>query len=237
MEEDTVILPGLHAIKHALRFGAAISKVFVLDKSAAGKLVREIAPDVADQLLHLAEEITAHEFKQRFGELHPTGIAALAQKPVVSTPPFQQENRSAPAILLENPRRTGNVGAVIRVAAAAGSSGVMTTGEMDPWHPEVIRGSAGLHFALPVMKLDGTSKLQGPIIVLDPDGDDISITGIPANAVLAFGTERSGVSVRLRKQADVLMSIPMRAGVSSLNLATSVAVALYYWRLSQPSKG
>jgi len=49
--------------------------------------------------------------------------------------------------------------------------------------------------------------------------------------VLAFGTERHGLSRELLESADARISIPMRAGVSSLNLATSVAAVLFAWRL------
>jgi tRNA G18 (ribose-2'-O)-methylase SpoU len=54
---------------------------------------------------------------------------------------------------------------------------------------------------------------------------------LPASAVLAFGTERYGVSDELLALADARVSIPMRDGVSSLNLATSVAAVLFAWRL------
>ncbi len=57
-------------------------------------------------------------------------------------------------MLLEDPRHFGNLGAVIRVAAAAEAAGVLTTGRQDPWDPVAVRGSAGLHFALPVARLE-----------------------------------------------------------------------------------
>ena len=55
-----------------------------------------------------------------------------------------------------------------------------------------------------------------------------------ARAVLAFGTERHGLSDELLERADARIAIPMRAGVSSLNLATSVAVTLFAMRLAKP---
>ena len=64
-----------------------------------------------------------------------------------------------------------------------------------------------------------------PLVVLDPGGEELS--GLPEGALLGFGTERDGVSARLAAQADARLRIPMRAGVSSLNLATAVAVVLY----------
>ena len=55
---------------------------------------------------------------------------------------------------------------------------------------------------------------------------------LPERAVLAFGTERYGLSRELMARADAAVSIPMAPGVSSLNLATSVAAVLFAWRLS-----
>ena len=48
----------------------------------------------------------------------------------------------------------GNMGACVRVAAAADAAAVLTTGSNDPWHPEALRGAAGLHFALPVARVE-----------------------------------------------------------------------------------
>ena len=126
--------------------------------------------------------------------------------------------RTAPLVVLDAPRSPGNAGAVIRVAAAAGASGVATIGTLDPWHPTVLRGSAGLHYALPVLHVEA-SELDGPFVLLDADGDIHA--SLPDHAVLVVGSERSGIG------PDLVLALPMRAGVSSLNLATAVAAALY----------
>jgi TrmH family RNA methyltransferase len=51
--------------------------------------------------------------------------------------------------------------------------------------------------------------------------------------VLAFGTERHGLSSELRARCDRIVALPMRAGVSSMNLATSVSATLLSWRMAQ----
>ena len=68
------------------------------------------------------------------------------------------DRRAAPIVLLEDPRDLGNMGACVRVAAAADIAGVLSTGSHDPWHPDALRGAAGLHFALPVARLDGLEQ-------------------------------------------------------------------------------
>lgn len=52
---------------------------------------------------------------------------------------------------------------------------------------------------------------------------------LPDDALLAFGSERHGLSAELRARADTLLALPMRPQVSSYNLATSVAMALFHW--------
>jgi RNA methyltransferase, TrmH family len=134
-------------------------------------------------------------------------------------------------ILLEQPKNMGNIGACIRVSAAAGAAAVLTTGENDPWYPDAVRGAAGLHFALPVAAVAALPASDRPLLAIDPEGEELGATSLPDRAVLAFGTERHGISGELLERADARVAIPMRPGVSSLNLATSVAIALYCQRL------
>jgi TrmH family RNA methyltransferase len=87
-----------------------------------------------------------------------------------------------------------------------------------------------------IAALDGTPSAgdveRRPLLALDPSGEPLQPRELPARAVLAFGTERYGLSEELLARADARVSIPMRAGVSSLNLATSVAAVLFAWRLA-----
>ena len=76
------------------------------------------------------------------------------------------------------------------------------------------------------------SELDRPLLAIDPDGEAIEPSALPSRALLAFGTERHGLSRELLDRADARIGIPMRPGVSSLNLATSVAAVLFAWRLS-----
>jgi RNA methyltransferase, TrmH family len=160
---------------------------------------------------------------------------ALAERPRVDPPGVLSDQRPTPVVVLEDPRDLGNMGACVRVAAAAGIAGVFTTGSHDPWHPDALRGAAGLHYVLPVARLDSLQPLgrgERPLIALDPAGDPLEPAALPERAVLAFGTERYGLSRELIARADANLSIPMTPGVSSLNLATSVAAVLFAWRLS-----
>lgn len=220
-DPSSVVLEGFHAVKHAVRFGAELVQVVAREGAELDDLAAALAPDV-----RLAPVWVAVEVFDALVPLPPrTGVVGLARRPAVEVPAA----RRAPAVLLEDPRDLGNVGACVRVAAAADASAVLTTGGMDPWSPEALRGSAGLHFALPVVHVERVDV--GPIVALDPEGERFAAGLIAPDAILAFGTERAGLSEELLDHAELRLALPMRAGVSSLNLATAVSAALYAWRL------
>jgi TrmH family RNA methyltransferase len=228
------VLEGFHPLKHALRFDATVLEVVTNDTARLQGLAAQLAPELGARLLELAREIDPAVFAQLAPLAPSTGVMALAERAAVDTAALLADRRVAPLILLEDPRDLGNMGACVRVAAAADAAGVLSTGSHDPWHPDALRGAAGLHYAIPVARLQHLHQLQAlerPLLALDPDGDPLEPAKLPAGAVLAFGTERHGISAELLSSADARIAIPMRTGVSSLNLATSVAAVLFAWRL------
>ncbi|GAB7103064.1 TrmH family RNA methyltransferase [Streptomyces phaeofaciens JCM 4814] len=228
---DSVLLDGFHALKHAVRFGAEIPVAVTADRTAALALADELAPDVRPRLDALLTEVPEAVYASLVPRPHPTAVAALAVRPARAAhlERLARTPRGAPVVVLDHPRNLGNAGAVIRLAAGFGATGVVTTGTLDPWHPTVVRGGAGLHFATAVERLAVDELPPGPVFALDPEGDDIRGVKLPDDALLAFGSERSGLSADLRARADHLLSLPMRPQVSSYNLATSVAMTLYHW--------
>ena len=225
-DERLAILEGFHALKHALRFGAEIELVAAADPEGLERLAAELAPDLAGRFRALAQCVAAAELERLVPRAPRTQVVAIARRP-----PFRLPG-AGPVVLLEDPRDLGNVGAVVRVAAAADAAAVLTTGLHDPWDPAALRGAAGLHFALPVARAQHAALTGRPLLALDPDGALLDPRQLPSNAVLAFGTERHGLSDELLARADARLRLPMRAGVSSLNLATAVAAVLFAWRLS-----
>jgi TrmH family RNA methyltransferase len=227
------VLEGFHAIKHALRFGADLRLIATSDADALEGLAAALAPDLAGAFRDRAQ-VVPHAV---LGVLAPhtpaTRVVAVARRPAVDRAALLADGQG-PVVLLEDPRHLGNLGAAVRVAAAAGADGVLTTGPRDPWDPAALRGSAGLHFALPVARVASVEPAGRPLVAFDPGGAPLAPGGLPARAVLAFGTERHGLSGGLLARAALRVAIPMRAGVSSLNLATAVAVALYAGGLARP---
>jgi TrmH family RNA methyltransferase len=234
-DQELVLLDGFHAVKHALRFRADVPLIVSTDKQGLVAMASALAPDLVGKLAARVVEVTADLYRKLLPRTHPTGTAAWARRPpesfvdVLRTP----GPRNAPVVVLDNPRNLGNVGAVVRLAAGMGCSGVLTTGGVDPWHPQVVRGSAGLHFAIPVLSGRIDTLPAGPLIAFDANGTDLRLARIPDNALLAFGSERLGISTAVRGKATSLLAIPMQPKVSSYNLATSVAMVLYHWSLQR----
>ena len=231
MAQDEVVVDGLHAVKHAHRFGADLRRVLVDDRARARALAARLAPDL-DGLLASADEVGPGPLDALAGPRRSaTGVVALAVRP--DDDGRLPTVRASPAVVLEAPRHAGNVGAVVRTAAAAGASAVGVSGGLDPWSAACLRGSAGLHWALPVVRLEDVATAGGPLVALAVDGDLRHPADLPADAVLAVGTEREGLSDAVLDAADLRLALPLRPGVASLNVAASVAASLYAWRLGR----
>jgi TrmH family RNA methyltransferase len=223
-----VVLEGLHAVKHAIRFGADLDGLWTDAPDVVLALARDLAPDIVPILSARLETLPGDLFAGLAASPPETRLIALATRPAYALNGIGE----GWVVLLDRPRHPGNLGAVIRVAAAAEAAAVCCLGGVDPWSAAAVRGAAGLQFALPVLALDGLPPLDRPLIAFDDEGERFAAGTIPDDAVLAFGSERDGLSPDLRASADRLVAIPMRPGVSSLNLASAVAVALYARRLA-----
>ena len=218
-----MVLESFHAIKHAIRFGGEILGAWTADRDEVEHLLERLAPDV-----HIPVEVVNIQALKKV--VPRAQIVAVARRPVQPDPDTVLAGPGH-VVLLEDPRHLGNLGAVVRVAAAAGVGGVMSTGRHNPWHPDALRGSAGLHFALPVHHIRAVRTGGRDLVAFDPAGEAFVPEEFPARAILAFGTERDGLSDELLAHAQRRVALPMSPGVSSLNLATAVAATLYALKL------
>lgn len=218
-----VLLEGLHPWKHASRFGAIVHVAVTPDRTELERLGTSLAPD-----LDLASvlEVTATVWQQLAPRDTSSPLLAVAE---VRDWTLDDIGHDGHVVVLDRPRHAGNVGASIRAAAAAGAAGLVVLGGIDPWSVASVRGAAGLQYALPVVRLaEGAdlSVLGRTSVALDPDGP---ILDGPASSPTAwvFGTERDGLDPAIRAACDHTASLPMRPGVSSLNLAVAVGAVLY----------
>lgn len=224
-----VVLEGVHAIKHALRFNARIREVYAVDAERVCTLMHELAgQEEAAALKQLVREIPKEQIAALAPNALRSGVLALAEHPYIQTGAPSVPQRGV-VVFLEDPRDLENIGAVVRVSAGFGAAAVLVSGRVNPWHANCIRASAGLHFAVPVLHIESLEQLpeSRQLIACTAEGENMYTATIPHNAVLAFGTERHGISETLQSMAQNTIAIPMQPRVSSLNLATSVSAVLY----------
>jgi RNA methyltransferase, TrmH family len=236
-DRGLAVLEGFHALKHALRFGAVVLEAIASQPRQLDELVSELAPDLAGVLVERVTAVSGEVLAEVVPQTPYTGVVAIARRPEVDLTAVLADPRPAPVVLLEEPRNIGNLGACVRVAAAANAAGVLATGRNDPWYPEALRAAAGLNFALPVTTVEELPPGDRPLVAIDPEGEDLHRAGLPPRAILAFGTERHGLSPGLLERADLRLGVPMRPGVSSLNLATAVAAVLFSQPLAAEAEG
>ena len=228
-----VVIEGFHPLKHAIRFGAELLEVVTPNLRELAALQAEYAPDIEKTISGLASAVPDDVFEKLAPVSPPTRVLAIARRPAVDITALLDNPAPAPVVLLENPRNLFNIGAAVRAAAAAGATGLMNTGNLDPWKPGALTTGVGLQFAIPVARTDTVPACDRPLVAVDLGGEPLPGFRIPDRALLAFGTERQGLSRELLDAADFRVSIPMENGVSSLNLAVSVAVVLYNWKLGK----
>jgi tRNA G18 (ribose-2'-O)-methylase SpoU len=221
-----VRLEGVHAVKHALRFGAAVEVVVTPDRARLLALVDALADDVVAAVTAMAVEVPTAVWDELAPRGLPSPSLAVARRPLVTV----ADVLATPGrvLALDRPRHLGNLGAAIRVAAAAGAGGVLVVDGPDPWHPTVVRAAAGLSYAVACAATPSLPATDRPLVALHPGGEPLGRVRLEHDAVVLVGTERAGLGPELLARADRTVAIPMRAGVSSLNLATAVAVALYH---------
>lgn len=124
----------------------------------------------------------------------------------------------------------GNVGTMIRTAAAFGWGFAFTPGSADPWAPKVLRAGAGGHFRTGVWSIDGLEELRdtgfAPVATVARGGLPPWEVE-PARHAVLIGEEASGLDDETAAACEVLLTIPMPGGTESLNAAAAAAIVLY----------
>ena len=140
------------------------------------------------------------------------------------------------SVILDRVQDAGNVGSILRSAAAFGVRQVIALkGTAALWSPKVVRAGMGAHFALKLVEgieLDALVGLQIPIVVTSShDGDFLhQRTGpknLPNPCAWALGHEGHGVSSALMAMASIKVRIAQPGGEESLNVAAAAAICLY----------
>jgi RNA methyltransferase, TrmH family len=224
------VLEGFHPARHALRFGAQLEVAVTYDRQRLLALAGRLAPESVPGIEGALHVVTRERFSRLSRRSLSSPLLSICARPVQNVDAVIAERRK-PIVHLDRPRNPGNVGAVIRVAAAADLGAVTISGQ-DPWSPIAIRSATGLQFALPVARTELSTSCGRPIVAVDIDGEPLDTASLAPDSILAVGGERHGLPDWILGAAHRTVGIPMRVGVSSLNLATALSAVLYSWRTS-----
>lgn len=158
----------------------------------------------------------------------PTGILAR-----VTVPQLAMEENISFAVFLEALQDPGNLGSILRSAAAAGvQAAYLSTGCADAWAPKVLRGGMGAHFYLPIHEgvdlLAASRNFAGKVIVASLQAEvDLFDLDLAGPVAFVIGNEGGGVSPELQQAATQRIRIPMPGAMESLNAAAAAAVCFF----------
>ena len=170
-------------------------------------------------------EVSQSVYESVSDEVTPQGVLA-----VVKTPTYQTKYSRSISIALDGVADPGNVGAIIRTAAASGYEDVYLISSADPYSPKAVRSSmSGIfkvrtHF---VSREDFCKNVATPVVIATMEGENVFSFTAPKDFCLVIGNEANGVSKEVRAVATHLVSIPMQNGVESLNASVSAGILMY----------
>jgi TrmH family RNA methyltransferase len=151
---------------------------------------------------------------------------------VIEPPPASEPQAGVATVVLDRVQDAGNVGSILRSAAAFGVGQVLALkGTAALWSPKVLRAGMGAHFGLHLVEgLDeaGLSALQLPLVATSSHGGDLlPAAALPRPCAWVLGHEGQGVSPALLQRCALQVRIPQPGGEESLNVAAAAAVCLY----------
>lgn len=218
-ETELFLIEGEKGVKEALQAGIKLEKVFVIEGySFEGENVIETTEAV---LKKISDAKTAPK------------IVAVAHKPRYKAEDFVSKKH---IILLEGIKDAGNLGTILRTAAAFGIDGIVLYGDtVDLYNPKCVRSAVGNLWKIPVIKIDTFDKLSKMcnsyerIATLPLAENTIMLSDYKFDkpSVVMFGSEAQGLSDELKLFATKNLTIEMDSNVESLNLSVSAAIVMY----------
>ena len=231
---ELLLLDGVHLVQDALDAGIVIEHAAVDVGAAERGDIKRLAAALKAKSVETVTA-TAPVMGALSPVRSPTGIVAIARRPERDVDDFYRG--AAPIVVIATDiQDPGNLGAIVRVAEAGGAASVLATGNSaDPFGWKALRGSMGSSLRLPVDRIDEAEeavkearKRGCRVIATVPRGGrplyDVRLTG---KLALLIGGEGPGLPESLIAAADERMTIPMEAGVESLNAATTAAVIVF----------
>jgi len=229
-DEGRALIEGPHLVAELLAAGlkpvALLVSEAALGKREIGALLKGFDPVV----------LSDSAFRSIVEADTPPGIAAEIEIPA------GPKGGPGDTVFLEGIQDPSNVGAILRSAAAFGvGRAILDRGCADLWSPKTLRAGTGAHFRLGLQQVrsleDHLAAFAGTLVCTVPRGG-IALDAAKFERPLGWilGAEGQGISAAAERHAKLKVTIPMAAGVESLNVAAAAAICLYQV-FSRPGAG
>ena len=226
-----VAIEGEHLLEEAIASGMVLKCIFLAEGRELPLAAQRLRGQV--EILHLTEDV----FTSIADTRSPQGVAALLVPPVRK---LDTALREVPLLLIASGLQDpGNLGTLIRSAAAFGATGVLTTpGTVNPWNGKSLRASAGSIFGIPVVpvtleELLGLKRHGVRLLAAVGNGigsaevAEIQSVDLTAGVGLLIGNEGAGLGSEFLDIADARVTIPSTGAVESLNAAIAGSLLLF----------
>lgn len=225
--EGLFLVEGIRAVNDALSAGArprfALVSPRLADLAGGAALRERLAASRIDTV-----ELDDAELAVFADTEAPQGVLVVCPEPEDDAPlPL------GPLLVLDGIQDPGNVGTLVRVAAAFGLRAVvLLDGCADPYGTKAARAAAGALFATRIVRapwsgVEGALRARGPLYLADMGGCDVADVTPRGDWSLVVGSEGAGARAEVRAVAQEVVSVPMPGGHESLNVAVAGAILLY----------
>jgi TrmH family RNA methyltransferase len=232
--EGVFVAEGIRAVEELLR-----SPLEVVGALAAPKLPETPrGAALLDQMTArgwAVDSVDERSFRTAAETDSPQGVLAVARVPVRTLEPLSGRTPLR-ILLLDAVQDPGNVGTLIRTAAALGADATLALpGTVDVWNAKVVRSAMGAHFHHAAFSVSwevvGAFRQREHLALWAADAHGERLGGtVPARLILAVGNEGSGLSAAVRAASDRVVSLPVSGAVESLNVAVAAGIMLYELR-------
>lgn len=222
-------------MEELLRSGLAVRGVLVAPQLAQAPRGQQLRSSLDAAGLEIAE-VSENDFRSAAETESPQGVIAIGEIPKREFASLDSEGRCR-LLVLDGVQDPGNVGTIIRTAAALGATATIALpGTVDLWNAKVIRSSMGAQFTHAAFhatteELFAFVERTGvEMWCADVGGDPLSSEPFPQRLAIAVGNEGAGLSEEVRGAARKTVSLPITSAVESLNVAVAAGIILYQLR-------
>ena len=225
---------GVRSVEELLRSGLAVRGVLVAPQLAEAPRGQQLRSSLETAALEITE-VSEKDFRSAADTESPQGVIAIGEIPKREFASLDTEK--CRLLVLDGVQDPGNVGTIIRTAAALGATATIALpGTVDLWNPKVIRSSMGAQFthaafhATTAELFRFLERARVELWCADAGGEPLIPGPAPERLAIALGNEGGGLSPEVRGAARKTVSLPITSGVESLNVAVAAGIILYQLR-------